>query len=49
MQQNAQTTAKRQLRDLTAQYTLSSLITGDAATLPISPPPPPIKTHQTYF
>ena len=32
MQRNVVTTAKRQLRDLTANYTLGSLISGNAAT-----------------
>ena len=37
MQRNVVTTAKRQLLDLTANYTLSSVISGNAAT---APPPP---------
>ena len=37
MQRNVVTTAKRQLPDVTANYLLSSLISGNAA------PPPPLK------
>ena len=43
MQRNAETTTKQQPLNLTANYTLSSLISGNAANPSPMYPPPPVK------